>query len=95
MKASFNFMRMSEAFERLRKAKALEMEAIQLMHSVEIDDLVECNFDKSQEPAAEAEDPDWAWKLRKANTPKEASAGADLMPARRSKVRLDERRKPK
>lgn len=95
MSASFNFMRMSEAFERLRKAKAVELEAIQLMHRVEIDDLIECNFGKSQEPAAEAEDTDWVGKLCKANTPKEAPVGADLMPARRSKVRLDERRKPK
>lgn len=84
---------MSEAFERLRKAKAMELEAIQLMHRVEIDDLIECNFGKSQEPAAEAEGPDWVRQLCKADTPKEALAGADLMPARRSKVRLDERSK--
>lgn len=45
---SYNVMLLSEAFERLRKAKALEIEAIELANRAIQNDLDEQNSSKAQ-----------------------------------------------
>lgn len=44
MKQSYIYMLMSEAYEKLRKAKELEIEAILQMHRAELEDIENENF---------------------------------------------------
>ena len=55
MKSSYIYMLMSEAYEKLRKAKELEIEAILQMHRAELEDIVNENF-KNEKSSLDVQD---------------------------------------
>lgn len=64
MKHSYIYMLMSEAYEKLRQAKELEIEAILQMHRAELEDMANENF-KNEKATLDVQD-------GRPNTPKDS-----------------------
>lgn len=60
MNLSYNVRLLTEAFERLRRAKSMEIEAIKMAHRAEINDLLERNGNST---ICEPKDNEHDWSL--------------------------------